>query len=457
MVPEAVWKELEASRSKRVQDLLDFLSIPSVSTSPEHTQSVREAAGWLARRMKTIGFEVEVLETPKHPVVLAQRTPYSDRPTLLVYGHYDVQPTDPESEWSSPPFSPRILDEHVYARGASDDKGQLLTHLHAMEAVVKSQGELPLNVKVLLEGEEEIGSPSLPEVLTRKARDLKAQAVAISDGCQLAPGIPAITYGLRGLAYVQIDVTGPGLDLHSGSFGGLVTNPIQALCRILCALRKEEDGTVAIPGFYEDVKPLEPWERDEISKLPFQEEAIKQYLGVEALTGEAGYSPLERRWTRPTLDVNGIWGGFSGHGGKTVIPSRAGAKVSMRLVPQQDPAAINRLLKSFVEKICPPGVKLEVTEFHGARPVLVDRSLPQVQAAARAIEAGFGKPPVFIREGGSIPVVNMLKEVLGIEAILLLGWGSSEDGAHSPNENFSLDSFHAGTRASAALLYELAQ
>lgn len=455
MVPKAVWMELEANRSRRIDDLLDFLKIPSVSTSPEHAQGVKQAAGWLAERLKALGFEVETLETPKHPVVFAQRTPYPDRLTLLIYGHYDVQPTDPESEWENPPFSPRILEGHVYARGASDDKGQLLTHLHALEAVLRSQGELPLNVKVLLEGEEEIGSPSLPEVLARKAAQLEAHAVVVSDGCQFAPGIPAITYGLRGLAYVQIDLRGPRLDLHSGSFGGLVTNPVQALCSILCSLKKP-DGTVAIPGFYDDVTPLEPWERKEISKLPFQEESLKQYLGVEVLTGEEGYSPLERRWARPTLDVNGIWGGFSGYGGKTVIPSRAGAKVSMRLVPRQDPAVINRLLKSFVEEICPPGVSIQVTEFHGAQPVLVDRSLPQVQAAARAIKAGFGKAPVFIREGGSIPVVNMLKEMLGIEAILLLGWGSPEDGAHSPNEKFSLESFHAGTRASAALLYELA-
>lgn len=456
MVPEAVWMELEASRPRRIEDLVDFLRIPSVSTSPQHEEGVREAAQWLSRRLEAMGFHVELLETPRHPVLLAQRRPHPERPTLLVYGHYDVQPTDPENEWHSPPFSPQILGEHVYARGASDDKGQLLTHLHAMEAILKTQGELPINVKVLLEGEEEIGSPSLPEVLHKKAQELQAQAVVVSDGCQLAPGVPAITYGLRGLAYVQIDVKGPRLDLHSGSFGGLVMNPIQALCQILCALRNP-DGTVAVPGFYEEVKPLEPWEREEISRLPLEQEALKEYLGVELLVGEAGYSPWERRWARPTLDVNGIWGGFSGYGGKTVIPSKAGAKVSMRLVPEQDPEKINGLLKTFVERICPPGVKVEVTEFHGARPVLLDRNLPQLKAAARAVQAGFGKAPVFTREGGSIPVVNMLKEILGIEAILLLGWGSPEDGAHSPNERFSLESFHAGTKASAALLYELVQ
>ncbi len=455
MLTEAVLKELEVNRSKRLEDLLNLLSIPSVSTSPEHARDVQKAARWLAQRLDAMGFEVEFLETERHPVVLAQRVFHAQRPTLLIYGHYDVQPADPYDEWVSPPFVPRISGDYVYARGASDDKGQLLTHLHAMEAVLRTQGELPLNVKVLLEGEEEIGSPSLPQVLSQRARELEAQAVVISDGSQLAPGIPAITYGLRGLAQAQIDVIGPRLDLHSGSFGGLVTNPIQALCQILCSLRSP-DGTVAIPGFYQDVKPLESWEREEILRLPFDEQSLREYLGVEFLTRESGYSPLERRWARPTLDINGIWGGFSGHGSKTVIPSRAGAKVSMRLVPQQDPVAINQLLRNFVMEISPPGVKVEITDFKGAQPVLVDRNLPQVKAAARAVEAGFGKAPVFIREGGSIPVVNMLKELLGIEAILLLGWGSPEDGAHSPNERFSLGSFHAGTRASAALLFELA-
>ena len=456
MVPEAVWLELEASGPRRTQDLVDFLAIPSVSTSVEHTGGVRQAAAWLRRRLEAMGFVTELVETQRHPVILAQRLPHENGPTVLIYGHYDVQPTDPDGEWESPPFSPSIVDNYVYARGASDDKGQLLTHLHALEAVVRAQGELPINVKVLLEGEEEIGSPSLPQVLAQKANQLQAQAVVISDGCQFAPGVPAITYGLRGLSYLQIDVRGARLDLHSGSFGGIVTNPVQALCQILCSLKNPE-GTVGIPGFYDEVLPLEPWEREEISRLPFEEHGLREYLGVDVLTGEANYGPLERRWARPTLDVNGIWGGFSGPGAKTVIPSRAGAKVSMRLVPRQDPARINELFKRFVEGICPQGVRLEITEFHGAKPVLVDRNLPQVKAAARAIEAGFGRAPVFIREGGSIPVVNMLKEILGIEAILLLGWGSPEDGAHSPNERFSLENFHAGTRASAALLYELAR
>lgn len=455
MVPEAVFRELESNKERHVADLMDFLSIPSVSTSPEHAGKVRQAAKWLLDRMDALGFSVELIETPGHPVVLARRCPHPNRPTLLVYGHYDVQPTDPEEEWLSPPFSPQVRAGHVYARGASDDKGQLLTHIHAVEAVLRIQGELPLNVKLLLEGEEEIGSPSLPGVLGRKAHELQADAVVVSDGCQFAPGIPAITYGLRGLAYVQIDVEGPRLDLHSGSFGGLVTNPIQALCHIICGLRTP-DGTVAIPGFYDQVLPLEPWEQEEMAALPFDEQGLKDYLGVETLTGEPGYSPLERKWARPTLDVNGIWGGFSGPGAKTVIPARAGAKVSMRLVPAQDPARINALLRDFVERISPAGVRLKITELHGAEPVLVDRNLPQVKAAARAIQAGFGKPPVFIREGGSIPVVNMLKALLGIEAILLLGWGSPDDGAHSPNERFSLEDFHRGARASVALLYELA-
>lgn len=455
MVPRAVLQRLEDDQEKRISELVDFLAIPSVSTSPESRAEVNRAAQWLFERLQRLGFSAELIQTQGHPVLLAERCPHPGGPTVLVYGHYDVQPTDPNEEWIDPPFSPVLKGDYVYARGASDDKGQLLTHIHAVEAVLETQGELPLNVKFLLEGEEEIGSPSLPEVLLERTSQLQADCVVVSDGCQFALGVPAITYGLRGLAYVQIDVEGPRLDLHSGGFGGLVSNPIQALCQILSSLRNP-DGTVAIPGFYDQVAPLEPWEREQLATLPWDEDELKRYLGVEVLTGETGYTPLERRWARPTLDINGIWGGFSGSGAKTVIPARAGAKVSMRLVPNQEPGQIVALLREFVERNTPAGVRVQITELNGAEPVLVDRKLPQVQAAVRAIETGFGKPPVFIREGGSIPVVNMLKRLLGMEAILLLGWGTPEDGAHSPNERFSLEDFHRGTRASAALLYELA-
>lgn len=454
MVLDRISSWVEQTEKKRISELMDLLSIPSVSTSPEHTPQVREAAGWLQKKLFQMGFEVELVETEGHPVVIARRCPCPGGPTVLIYGHYDVQPTDPNEEWLSPPFSPEIKDGCVYARGASDDKGQLLTHIHALEAILEARGELPLNVKLLLEGEEEIGSPSLPKLLGRRIGDLEAQTVVISDGSQFAPGIPAITYGLRGLAYLEVEIQGPRFDLHSGAFGGLVRNPVQVLCRILAALQ-DEQGRIAVPGFYEDVIPLELWEKEELGRLPFDEEVIKRYLGVEVIWGERGYTPLERRWARPTFDISGIWGGFSGTGAKTIIPAKAGAKIGMRLVPNQDPQKISRLVGEFIRAITPEGVKVHIKELHGAEPVLIDRSLPQVQAAVRAIEFGFGTRPVFIREGGSIPVVNMLKRNLGIEAILLLGWGSPEDGAHSPNERFSLEDFTRGTKASAALLLEL--
>jgi acetylornithine deacetylase/succinyl-diaminopimelate desuccinylase-like protein len=374
---------------------------------------------------------------------------------LLIYGHYDVQPPDPLNEWDTPPFSPGVRDGFVYARGASDDKGQFLTYLKAMEGILATAGELPVNVKVLVEGEEEIGSPNLAPFMRLKKEDLKADVVAISDGHQFAKDIPAITYGLRGLSYLQLDVRGPRFDLHSGSFGGVVANPVQVLSTIIAKLKNGDDA-VAIPGFYEDVVELEQWERREMAGLPFDEAALKEYLGVNALVGDGRYTVMERKAALPTLDVNGIWGGFSGEGAKTIIPAKAGAKISMRLVPNQVPAKVNALFKDFVASLAPPGVTFKITELHGADPVLVRRDRKCIKAAERAIEIGFGKAPVFIREGGSIPIINLLKEVLGIQDVLMMGWGGPDDGAHSPNERFSLEDFHHGIRSTAALLYELA-
>jgi acetylornithine deacetylase/succinyl-diaminopimelate desuccinylase-like protein len=374
---------------------------------------------------------------------------------LLIYGHYDVQPPEPLEEWITPPFSPTIRDGYVYARGATDDKGQFFTYLKAIEAVLAVAGKLPINVKILVEGEEEIGSPNLAPFLRTHQNELKADAVAVSDSSQFTQGIPAITYGLRGLSYLQVDVRGPKFDLHSGSFGGIVANPVQVLADILARL-KNPDGTIAIPGFYDNVAALEPWEREAMAALPFDEAKLKSYLAVEELVGETDYSIMERKTARPTLDVNGIWGGFSGEGAKTIIPAKAGAKVSMRLVPHQHPSAINQAFKDFVHSLAPNGVKVQITELHGADPVLVSRDQASIQAAARAIEIGFGKTPVFIREGGSIPIVNIFEEVLKLDSILMMGWGSPDDGAHSPNERFSLDDFHRGIRSAAALLYELA-
>lgn len=455
MIPKETLGKIDGNRKRYVEELLEFLRIPSVSTYSRHAIDVRRAAEWVFNHLKRLEFHAKLTETERHPVVYGEHCPYPDGPTLLIYGHYDVQPPEPLEEWTTPPFTPSIREGYVYARGASDDKGQFFTYLKAVEAVLAVSGKLPINVKVLVEGEEEIGSPNLGAFLKSHKDQLKANAVAVSDSSQFARDIPAITYGLRGLSYLQLDLQGPRIDLHSGSFGGLVSNPVQVLCTMISALKKP-DGSIAIPNFYADVLPLEQWEREEMASLSFDESQLKEYLGVEELVGEGDYSPMERKTARPTLDVNGIWGGFSGEGAKTVIPARAGAKVSMRLVPDQKPNVINALFKDYIRSLTPSGVRVQITELHGAEPVLVRRDQVSVKAAARAIETGFGKAPVFIREGGSIPIVNLFKEVLGLDSILLMGWGSPDDGAHSPNERFSLEDFHRGIRSAAALFYELA-
>lgn len=455
MIPALILDKIDSNRERYVDELLSFLRIPSVSTLSHHKADVRVAAEWVLNHLKRLEFDATLFTTERHPIVVGENCKAPGKPTLLIYGHYDVQPPDPLNEWVTPPFSPQIRDGYVYARGACDDKGQFFTYLKALEAVLAVESTLPVNVKVLVEGEEEIGSPSLTPFLKQHHSRLKADAVAISDGSQFAPGMPAITYGLRGLSYFQVDVEGPRFDLHSGVFGGVVQNPATALVDMLARL-KNPDGTVAIPRFYDDVASLEDWEREAMASLQYDEEALKAYLGVDFLVGEPGYSALERKTARPTLDLNGLYGGFSGEGAKTIIPARAGAKVSMRLVPNQNPARINTLFKEHLPSLAPPGVRVSVTELHGAAPVLISRNQGAVRAAERAIEIGFGKAPVFIREGGSIPIVNLLKEMLGCEGILLLGWGSPDDGAHSPNERFSLADFHRGIRSAAALLFELA-
>ncbi|SMC20490.1 Acetylornithine deacetylase/Succinyl-diaminopimelate desuccinylase [Desulfacinum hydrothermale DSM 13146] len=450
-----IFEKIDSNHERYVQELVELLSIPSVSTYSHHKGDVQRAGEWIAAMCQRLGLDARLYPTDGHPVILASHCPHADRPTLLIYGHYDVQPPEPVDEWVTPPFSPTVRDGFVYARGASDDKGQVFTYLKAIEALMAVRGELPINVKLLVEGEEEIGSPHLGAFLGQHKKLLQADAIAISDGAQFAPDVPAITYGLRGLAYMQLDVTGPRVDLHSGSFGGLVMNPIQALSTILCSLKTDGDR-VAIDGFYDQVVDLAQWERKAMAELPLDVDQLQEYLGVEDLYGEDGYSPLERKTARPTLDINGVWGGFAGEGAKTVIPSKAGAKVSMRLVPNQDPDRIAELFRAHVAKVCPAGVQVKVTHLHSAKPVLVSRDLAQVQAAARAIRTGFGKDPVFIREGGSIPIVNLFKEELGLEAILLLGWGRPDDGAHSPNERFSLEDFRKGIRSAVALFHELA-
>ena len=454
MVPHKVVDEIGANRQRYVEELSDFLRIPSVSTESDHTADIRQAATWVVNKLQKLGFHVELRETARHPVVCGHLLIDASLPTLLIYGHYDVQPPDPLDEWITPPFSPSIRDGHIYARGATDNKGQCLTYLEAMEAMLSVTGRLPLNVKVLIEGEEEIGSPNLGPFLQENRMELQTDVIAISDGSQFASGIPAITYGLRGLSYLEIQVQGPRFDLHSGSFGGVVANPVQVLAEMMARL-KNADGTVAIPGFYDHVLELLPEERQEMSNLPADEVQLKEYLGVDQLVGEPNYSIVERRTARPTLDINGIWGGFAGEGAKTIIPAKAGAKVSMRLVPNQRSSIINEQFKDFIQSIAPSAVTIQMLEMHGSDPVLIERNQPAMEAAARAIEFGFDKKPVFIREGGSIPIVGLFKEVLDCGSILLLGWGSPDDGAHSPNERFSLEDFHRSICSVAALFYSL--
>ncbi|MGA3114313.1 MAG: dipeptidase [Syntrophobacteraceae bacterium] len=455
MLPDSISSFIKGHLDSFVTELAQFLSIPSVSTLSEHEKDILSAAEWVLDQVKRCGFTGRIYPTERHPIVLGRSPEVPGAPTLLIYGHYDVQPPDPLDEWQTPPFSPEVRDGYIYARGASDDKGQLFTYIKAIEAVLRTGQKLPLNLIILAEGEEEITSPNLEKFLMDHRDELRANAVAISDSAQFAHGIPAITYGLRGISYLQVDIRGPRVDLHSGGFGGIIYNPAQVLVDILQKL-KNPDGKVALPGFYDDVLALQGWEREEMASLPVDIQALKDYLGVSELTGEPGYSMVERRTARPTLDINGLWSGFSGEGSKTIIPAKAGAKVSMRLVPNQVPEKIDQLFHQFVTANCPQGVSATVTSFNRADPVLVPRNTPAMRAAEKAIETGFGKKPVFIREGGSIPVVNMIKKHLGQENILLLGWGSPDDGAHSTNERFCIEDFHRGIRSAAALFYEMA-
>lgn len=445
---------LDAHRGDFEEQLKALLRIPSVSAQPDHDADTRRAAEFIRDDLVAMGLDVELIATKGHPIVYAERLASPGKPTLLVYGHYDVQPPEPLEPWISPPFEPTVRDGNLYARGATDDKGQMFTHLKATEAWLKGVGSLPLNLKILIEGEEEVGGANLERFVAENRARLACDYAVISDTSQFGPGMPAITYGLKGLAYFELIVQGARTDLHSGTFGGAVANPCNALAAILASL-KGADGRILIPGFYDPVKPLEDWERAEFAKLPFSEEEFRANLGVPSVEGEAGYTTLERKWARPTCDVNGIYGGYQGPGPKTVLPSRAGAKFSFRLVPDQDPKTVAEQLRAHVAAVCPPGVTFELIEHHGAPAVLVGVDSPGVRAAVRAIEAGFGKTPVFIREGGSIPVVGLLKDQLGVDT-LLLGWGQNDDNLHGPNEKFSLADFHRGIKASAHLLVELA-
>ena len=440
-----------ASNDTRIHDeLFEFLRIPSVSANSERNTETRRAADWLHGKLAAIGFTVETIPTPGHPVVLAEwRKAPAGAPTVLVYGHYDVQPAEPLELWTSPPFEPTIRDGKLFARGSVDDKGQLWVHVKALEAHLAVRGTLPCNVVVIAEGEEEVGSENLASFIAEHARRLACDAVVISDSSMFAPGIPSILSSLRGLAYFQIDVTGPSGDLHSGMYGGAVVNPAMALAHILSTFH-DKRGRIAIKGFYDKVLPFPKAVLAGMKKLPFSDTRFKKEVGVKTLGGEAGRTTLEKLWTRPTLEVNGMLAGYTGEGAKTVLPAKAMAKVSCRLVPNQDPKVIERLFKAHVKKVAPAGVTVTVEALHGGHPWRADLAGKIFDAASRALHAAFGRAPVIQGEGGSIPVVVDFQKLLNAP-VLLVGFGLPGENAHAPDEWISVDNFRRGLRAIATL------
>lgn len=438
-----------------VERLTALLRIPSVSTVPEHAADVAEAASFVAERMRAAGLTgVRVDATPRHPVVYGERVVDPARPTVLIYGHYDVQPVDPLALWQSPPFEPTLRDGALYARGSSDDKGQVMANLEAI-AAWEAVGGPPVNLKVVIEGEEEIGSPNLAAWLRAHAGALAADVALVSDTAILAPGTPSIVYALRGLCYLEIEVEGPRRDLHSGQYGGAVANPANALCAIVASLLDPDSGRILVPGFYDRVRTLDAAERAELARAPFDVGAFEGATGAAGGWGERDFSLVERLGARPTLDVNGLVSGWTGDGAKTVLPAKALAKVSMRLVPDQDPDEIAALVEAHVRAVAPPGVAVAVRNLHGALPAVADRDTPAMRAAAVAYELAFSRPPYFTREGGSIPVVALIREVLGIDTVLM-GFGLPDDNLHAPNERFHLDQYHRGIDAAIAFHAALA-
>jgi acetylornithine deacetylase/succinyl-diaminopimelate desuccinylase-like protein len=446
----------QARREEHLEQLKQLLAIPSVSTQPEHEHDLVRTANYLADHMQSIGLHgVSVHPTDLHPIVYGHWIKDANAPTVLIYGHYDVQPPDPLELWHTPPFTPTVRGDNIYARGAADDKGQLFAHLKAFEAFMQTTGEPPVNVKFLIEGEEEVGSPNLAGFVADNRDRLAADISLISDSHIPAPDQPALVYGLRGICYMEINVQGPDHDLHSGSFGGAVHNPAEVLCQIVGAL-KDERGRITIPGFYDRVAPLSDEERAELNRAPFSKDRFRSEAGITKTWGEVGYTVLEQIGVRPTLDVNGLVGGYTGEGAKTIVPARAQAKVSMRLVADQDPEEIRRLFTAYVESLAPDTVQLTMHNWSLAKPALIDRSIPEMQAAVRAYARAFGAKPVFMREGGSIPVVTLLKEELGLDTILM-GFGLPDDNIHSPNEKLYLPNFYRGIEAAIYFLSEYAQ
>jgi acetylornithine deacetylase/succinyl-diaminopimelate desuccinylase-like protein len=444
----------DANDSAIQAELFEFLRIPSVSARSEHNGDVRKAAEWLRDTMAAAGLSAKIHETPGHPVVTGEWRDAPGAPTVLVYGHYDVQPAEPLNLWVSPPFEPTVRDGNIYARGSVDDKGQLFLHVKAIAAHLATRGKLPVNVVVIAEGEEEVGSDNLEEFVERERELLACEAVVISDSAMFAPGQPSILSSLRGLAYFEINVEGPAVDLHSGGYGGAVANPAMALARILATMH-DENGHIQIEGFYDSVVEWTPEVRAKMRGLPFDEPQFQHETGAPALAGEAGFTTLERLWARPTCEVNGLLSGYTGEGAKTVLPSKAMAKVSCRLVPDQDPKAIVPLMQAHVAKVAPKSVTTTVKYLHGGRPWRAELSGPLYDAARRALATAFEKEPVVVGEGGSIPVVGDFERVLGAP-VLLVGFGLPGENAHAPNEWMSVENFRIGMRAMATFWDEYA-
>jgi acetylornithine deacetylase/succinyl-diaminopimelate desuccinylase-like protein len=451
-----VIKYAKGNKKRYLEELYEYLRIPSVSALSKHKKDMEKCSKFVAAKMKDAGMKnIKIISTEGHPLVYSEWLEAKNKPTVLIYGHYDVQPVDPIELWNNDPFDPVIKRGKLYARGADDDKGQNFIHIKSVEAYLNTIGELPVNVKFIFEGEEEIGSENIQKFIKKNKKLLKCDAVLISDTSMYAPGIPTINYGLRGLAYMEIEVTGPNRDLHSGSFGGGIANPINELAKIISKLH-DKKGRVAIPGFYDDVKPLTKKERENYKKLNFSDSALMKEYGVKELYGEAGYSTLERFSGRPTLDCNGIIGGFTGEGAKTVLPSKATAKISMRLVPNQDPRKIAKLFTDYVKSITPKSVKIKVKNMHGGFPVVMPLDDKAIVAASKAVSKAFGKETVFTREGGSIPIVVDFAKQLKTP-VVLMGFGLETDNIHSPNEHFPIKNFELGILSSIYFLDEFSK
>jgi len=454
---QSVLDYLKQNETRFIRELCDYLRFPSVSAQSKHKDDLAACADWLVKRCREIGLETKLCPTEGNPIVVAKtpRHRSANRPHFLVYGHYDVQPAEPFELWNSPPFEPRIDKGRVYARGAVDNKGQHLAHLNAVEAFLKTGTDLPCDLTFVIEGEEEVGSTSLGGFLKKNVKDLRCDGVVISDNGLPSLDLPALTYALRGIVAVEVVLHGPSRDLHSGIFGGAVDNPAMALCRLLAQLR-DDKGRVAIPGFYDDVVPLSAYERKQLARLPHRDREMCKFLGVPKLFGERNYTTTERRSARPTIEINGLTGGYQGEGSKTIIPAWARAKLTFRLVPNQKPDKIRAAVRRHLQRLCPPTVRMEIESGHGGEPYLVSPEGAQAQAAMRALKRSFGRDPILIREGGSIPIVNEFKRYLGADT-LLLGLALPDDNPHSPNEKFDLACYTTGMRMGACLWPELSK